>query len=178
MPRQEKVDRVDVLKERLSEVSALYFLDFTGVKANDFNRTRRRLGEVGASVRVVKNRLALRALTESGVAEEVSGYLHGPTSLVIAAEDSIAPARVIKEVAKKLEGLKFKGAYLDKTFFDADQFGYIASLPTTDELRAQLVGVLSAPISEFAGSLELMLGDLVYVLEQLGERKDSAKAAA
>jgi large subunit ribosomal protein L10 len=178
MPKQEKVEQVAALKEQVSRASALYFLDFTGVAVNDFNTTRRRLRETGASVKVVKNRLALRALTESGVDEAVGKFLRGPTSLVMAGEDSVAPARVIKEVARKLEKLGFKGAYLDSTFYGPEQFDFLASMPNKQELRAQLVGVLSAPMTELALSLERMISDLVYVFEQLGERKGQAPSEA
>lgn len=178
MPKQEKVEQVAALKEQVSRASALYFLDFTGVAANDFNATRRRLGEAGASVKVIKNRLALRALTESGVDEQVGDLLHGPTSLVLAGEDSLAPARALKEIKRKLEALGFKGAYLDGTIYGAEQFEFIASMPTKDELRGQLVGTLSAPIWGFALSLERLLGDLVYVFERLGERKGQVPEGA
>lgn len=178
MPTQHKIEQVAALKEQVEQASAFYFLDFTGVGVNDFNATRRRLKEVGARVKVVKNRLALRAMVESGIAEEVADYLRGPTSLVLAVEDSVAPARIIRDIAKKLEALKVKGAYVDGTFYPADQFGYIASLPTKDELRGQVVGVLVAPIWELASSLESLISDLVYVLDQLKDRGGEGPAAA
>jgi large subunit ribosomal protein L10 len=178
MPKQEKIDKVATLKEQVGQASALYFLDFTGVGVNDFNATRRQLRETGASVKVVKNRLALRALTESGVGEDVGRFLRGPTSLVMAGEDPVAPVRAIKDAARKLEGLAFKGGYLDSVFYGPEQFDFLASMPNKQELRGQLVGVLSAPIAELALGLERLIGDLVYVFEQLGERKGSADAEA
>jgi len=178
MPKQEKIDSVGKLKEKVSRASALYFVDFTRVTANDFNAVRRRLRETGASVRVVKNRLAKRAASDAGVGADLSAYLRGPTSLVLAGEDPAAPARALKELAKKFEALRVKGAYLDSVVYPAERFEFLASLPTKDELRGQLVGALAAPMWDLGLSLERLLGDLVYVLDQLKDRPAAAGEAA
>ncbi len=177
MPSQDKVDKVRELSKDIGQASALYFLDFTRVGVNDFNGLRRQLGGVGAAVKIVKNRLALRALSEAGVESDLAGMLRGPTSVVFAGEDPVAPARVIKDVQKTLENLQFKGAYLDADVYAADQFAFLAGLPTKDELRAELVGVLHAPIAEFALGLEGLLGEMAFVLEQLQGRKAEAAAS-
>jgi ribosomal protein L10 len=136
------------------------------------------LRAAGARVRVVKNRLVLRALTENGVDARVADYLKGPTSVVLAGEDAIVPARVIKEITRKLEALKVKGAYVEKTFYSPDQFDFLASLPTKADLRGQVVGVLSAPIWGLAMTLEGMMNEFVYILDQLRERRPDAAAGA
>lgn len=177
MPSQDKVDKVKDLSRDIGQASALYFLDFTRVGVNDFNGLRRQLDEVGARVRIVKNRLALRALSESGVEADLGAIMRGPTSMVLAGEDPVAPARVIKDVSKKLENLQFKGAYLDSQVYPATQFAFLAGLPTGGELRAELVGVLQAPITEFTLGLEGLLSELAFVLEQLPGRAEEAPAA-
>lgn len=170
MPRQEKVREVTELTEKVNRATAMYFLDFTSVKANDFNMVRRRLREAGATVRVAKNRLALRALKESGIGEAVVEFLRGPTSLVLATGDPIAPARVLRELAKKLESLRVKGAYFERVLYPTDKFEFLAGLATKDELRGQVVGALSAPIWELALGLEWLLAELVFVTEELAKR--------
>jgi large subunit ribosomal protein L10 len=166
MVKADKVRSVAGLKEKLGRASALYFLDYTRVGANDFNALRRRLGSQGISVQVVKNRLALLALVESGVAGELRALLRGPTSVVLAGEDPVAPARVIRETMRRLEPLRFKGAYLDGRLFGADQLAFLAGLPTKAELRGQVVGVLQGPIWELVTGLEGLLGEFIWVLEQ------------
>ncbi len=177
MPKQEKVLEVAKLKELLSGASAIYFVDFTAIPANDFNQVRRRLRENGAAVRVAKNRLALRALKECGLAEGVDKFLRGPTSLVIGSEDPIAPARVLRELQKKLENLKVKGVYLDGTAHPADRFNYLATLPTKAELRAEVVGVLAGPISGLVWALEGLLSEFVYVVEEVAKKSSPAEGA-
>ncbi|MFO7675552.1 MAG: 50S ribosomal protein L10 [bacterium] len=178
MPSEAKVREVAALRELVRNASGFYFLDFTGVSANDFNQTRRQLRAAGAQVRVVKNRLALRALTEGGVGTQVADYLRGATSVVLTGEDAIMPARVIREVARKLEALKIKGAYVENQFYGASQFDFLASLPTKADLRGQVVGVLSAPMSGLVMALDGMVSEFVYILEQLKERRPDAAVGA
>jgi large subunit ribosomal protein L10 len=170
MPKQEKIDAVAELKDRIGRASALYFVDFTKVRANDFNTLRRRLGEAKAPVRVVKNRLALRALTETGTSSDIGPMLKGPTSVVFAGEDPVAPARVLKEHMKKNAALRVKGACLDGVIYGADRFDFLAGLPTKQELRAQVVGVLQSPIYELVMSLDGLLSEFVWVLDQVKDR--------
>lgn len=170
MPKQVKIDAVAGLKERISRASALYFFDFTRLPANDFNVLRRKLGESKVKVRVVKNRLALRALTESGVPADIEKLLTGPTSVVFAADDPVAPARTIREQMKKMAALKVKGAYLDRVLYPASKFDFIAGLPTRNELRGEVVAVLQGPIYGLVMILDGLLSELVWVLDQVKDR--------
>lgn len=177
MPKQAKVDEVARLKDKVDRASALYFVDFTKVGANDFNALRRKLGESKVAVRVVKNRLALRALTESGAPGDVEKLLSGPTSLVFAGDDPVGPARIIREQMKKITALKVKGAYLDRVLYLASQFDFLAGLPTKNELRAEVVGVLQGPIYGLVMTLDGLLSEFVWVLDQVKDRPAPATPA-
>ena len=170
MPKQVKIDAVTSLKDKIGKASALYFIDFTKLAANDFNTLRRKLGESKVTVRVVKNRLALRALTESGVPADIEKLLTGPTSLVFAVDDPVAPARTIREQMKKMAALKVKGAYLDRVLYPANRFDFIAGLPTKNELRGEVVGVLQGPIYGLVMTLDGLLSEFVWVLDQAKDR--------
>lgn len=177
MPTQQKIDNVAELKELATKASALYFIDFTKVGANDINAFRRRLDELKVTIQVVKNRLAARAFTESGVPAKVEDILVGPTSVVFAAEDPVAPARLIREVQRKLTALKVKGAYLEGVIYAAEQFEFLAALPTKADLQAQVVGVLQGPITELVFSLDGLLSELVWTLDQIKDRPAAEPAA-
>ncbi len=170
MPNTQKSRTVADLKQLAQQATALYFLDYTRVGANDLNMLRRRLGSQGVAVRVVKNRLALIALAELGIASELRAVLCGPTSVIFAGEDPVAPARTIRELMHRLEALKFKGAYLDGKLYDAGQFSLLAGLPTKPELRSQVVGALQSPMWELVNGIGGLLNELVWILEQLKER--------
>ncbi len=178
MPKQEKAQFVDELQERIKQASAIYFVDFTKVQANDFNELRRRARQERMTVKVVKNRLALLALKECGVPETIGEFLRGPSSIIFAGEDPIAPARLLKEMGERLPGLKFKGAYFDGALYGAGQFDFLSSLPTKGELRGQLVGVLASPLGGLVGVLEGLLGELVWVLEGVAGKKTADEGLA
>jgi len=178
MPKQVKIDAVTSLKDKIGRASALYFFDFTKLAANDFNALRRKLRESNVAVRVVKNRLALRALTESGVPADIEKLLIGPTSVVFAADDPVAPARTIREQMKKMTALKVKGAYLDRVLYPASKFDFIAGLPTKNELRGEVVAVLQGPIYGLVMTLDGLLSELVWVLDQVKDRPRAEAPAA
>jgi large subunit ribosomal protein L10 len=174
VPKQDNIDAVAGLTDQFGKSPALYFLDFTKLAANDFNALRRKLDELGVSIKVVKNSLALRALEAAGASGDFSKVLRGPTSVVFAREDPVAPARVLREQMKKVEAVKVKGAYLDRTLYDASRFEFLASLPTKGELRGQVVAVLQGPVYGLVFTLDGLLSELVRVLEALKDRLPAA----
>ncbi|MEO0074207.1 MAG: 50S ribosomal protein L10 [candidate division WOR-3 bacterium] len=177
MLRSEKTKVVDALTAQLSASSALYFLSFTGVGANDTTELRRRLREQGVGMRVVKNRIALRALAAAGLSGEFAGMLKGPTAIVFASADPVAPARLLRETVRRLPGLKVKGIYLDGALHPAADFDAIASLPGIAELRAECVGVLQGTIAGLVFVLDGIIAELAYVLSAIEEKKAAPAAA-
>jgi len=178
MPKQEKIAAVEALKGRVRTAPALYFVDFSGVSAVDFTDFRRRLRGQRIDVRVVKNRLAVRALVECGVPADVADVLRGPTTVVFAGDDPIAPARTLKDALGRLKGFRVKGAYLEHNLYRAAEFEMLAALPTKGDLRAQLAGVLEAPVSELVLGLENLLAEFVRVLDELARRPAPLPSAA
>jgi large subunit ribosomal protein L10 len=170
MATEEKSKVIDEIRDKIKRAQSIFFVDFTGVAANDFNELRRRARERNLMVKVVKNTLALRALQECGVPASIAEILRGPTSLIFSSEDPVAPARLLKEAKENVPGIKFKGAYLEKAIYSAAQFELLAALPTKEDVRAQLVGVLSSPLSGLVGVLEGLLGELVWALEEIARR--------
>lgn len=167
--KEDKIKAVEELKEKISQAEAFYFVDFTGVQANDFNNFRRRAQKERLTIKVVKNRLLLLAFTACGVPTEIAEILRGPTSIIFADTDPVAPARLLKEMGERLPGLKFKGAFFDKTIYLPEQFSFLASLPTKDEARANIVGTLTAPLAGLIGILEGVTGELVGVVDKIAE---------
>lgn len=170
MPRQEKIAEVEQLSALVRAASALYFVDFAGLSATDFTDFRRRLRAHRVQVRVVKNRLALRAMVESGVPSEVAEVLYGPTTIVFAGDDPLAPARLLKDVLGRMKGPRVKGAFLESTLYHSDQFDMLAALPTKEELRMQLVGLLGASLVGLVLTSESPIVELVRVFDELARR--------
>ena len=178
MPRKENLETVKKLKTIISEASGIYFADCSNVKAKDISILRRRLREFEVMTKVVKNRLALLAFKELGLENPIHPFLSGPTSLILTKQDPVMPARVIKELTKKFAQFKIKGAYFDSTIFPADQFNYLANLPTRPELHASLVGGLNQPLQGIVMMLDSLLFKLVGALQEIQQKKGLAEESA
>ena len=172
MPRKENVETVKKLKTLISEASGIYFADCSNVKAKDISLLRRRLREFEVMTKVVKNRLALLAFKELGLENPIHPFLSGPTSLILTKQDPVMPAKIIKELTKKFAAFKIKGAYFDSTVFPAEQFNYLANLPTRPELQASLVVVLNQPLQGIVMVLDNLLCKFVLTLEEIGQKKE------
>jgi len=173
MANEEKIKLVAELAEKIRQASAVYFVDFTSVKANDFNDLRRAARTRRVMVKVVKNSLALRALRECGVPAEIEDVLKGPTTVMFTQDDPVAPARLLKETSGRIGGIRFKGAYFEQNIFRTEQFDFLASLPSKEELRGQVVGVLAGAIGGLVGILEGLMAELVWVLDEIGRRPET-----
>ncbi len=177
MQREEKTQLINELQEKIRHSTALFFIDFTGITANDFNTLRRSGKTKNLMVKVVKNRLAKRALVECGVPDVVGQFLEGPTAMIFSFDDPTAPAQLIKEVRERQINLKFKGAYLEQKVFTAGDFDFLSSLPTKDELKRELLGVLAGHLYGLVMVLSGLGEQLIWILAEL-ERKKANPAEA
>lgn len=167
MIKEEKINLVKNLKEVLQNCKGVYFVDFTNIAANELARIRMRFREEKIKMMVVKNNLCELALQELNFPQKVKEFLTGPTALVVAEEDSIKPAKLIKE----LKILKFKGSIVEDKIFDDKDFEFLASIPNKEELRFQFLSCILSLILECVGVLEGKLKELIFVLENLKNKQ-------
>jgi large subunit ribosomal protein L10 len=133
---------------------------------------RRRLRKAGVEYVVIKNTLALRAVNESGLVGE---RLRGPTGIVVAT-DPVAGAKVLTDFAKEFEQKPaVKGGMFDGRSIDADQVKKLASMPSREQMLAELGSGLMSPLASFAGALGGMLSMMVGALEALRVEKEGAQ---
>ncbi len=171
MKRTEKEKLVTELSEKLKGASALYYTDFSGLSVKRMTELRRRLRRAGVEYVVIKNTLAIRAVNESGLTSE---HLAGPTGLVVG-KDPVAAAKVITDFAKENDQRPaVKGGLLDGQAIGAEQVKKLASLPSREQLLAELGAGLMSPMSAFAGAMEGMLYMFVGALEALKTSRESA----
>jgi len=166
MIAQHKIEKVLELKKLVNGVKAVYFADLSRIKATEISGLRQKFSGMGVKVKVIKNRLTVRALNESGISG-IESFLEGPTALILSYEDALSPAKVIKDFSKKNADLKIKGAYLDRSVYLANQFDYLASLPSKPELYSELVGCLSHPTRELVFIFETVMRQLIQGLEEM-----------
>jgi len=171
MKRPEKDRLVAELKEKLDGAKALYYTDFTGLNVKRMTELRRRLRRANVEYVVIKNTLALRAVNESGL---VATRLKGQTGLVIA-KDAVAAAKVLADFAKENDQRPaVKGGLLEGKTLDTAQVKKLATMPSREQMLAELGGGLQAPMAAFVGALNGLLYMFAGALEGLRTQKQSA----
>jgi large subunit ribosomal protein L10 len=151
MKRSDKEQLVTELKDKLAGADAVYYTDFTGLNVKRMTELRRRFRKAGVEYVVIKNTLALRAVSEAGMAGQA---LKGPTGVVVA-KDAIAAAKLLTDFAKENDAKpSVKGGLYEGNVIDEATVKKLASLPTRDEALSILVGTFNSVLSMFALSLE------------------------
>jgi large subunit ribosomal protein L10 len=171
MKRPEKEQLVAELTEKLRGAKALYYTDFAGLNVKRMTDLRRRLRKQGVEYVVIKNTLALRAVNDSGL---VATKLKGQTGLVIA-RDPIAAAKVLSDFARENDQRPaVKGGLLDGRELDVEQVKKLASMPSREQMLAQLGAGLQSPMAAFVGALNGLLYMFAGALEGLKQQKQGA----
>jgi len=173
MNRTEKEQLVSELKEKLEGATALYYTDFTGLNVKRMTDLRRRLRKANVEYVVIKNTLALRAVNESGLVGE---RLKGPTGLVVA-KDAVAAAKVITDFAKENDKKPaVKGGLFEGKQIGVAQVTKLASMPSREQMLAELGAGLQSPMAAFVGALNGVLYMFAGALEALRVQKEGASA--
>jgi large subunit ribosomal protein L10 len=171
MKRNEKEQLVTELTDKIKGASAVYYTDFTGLNVKRMTELRRRLRRAGVEYVVIKNTLALRAVNESGLA---GSRLRGPTGIVVG-KDAVAAAKVLSDFAKENEQKpEVKGGLLDGRAIQAAQVQQLASLPSREQLLAELGAGLMSPMAAFAGAMNGLLYMFAGALDALKTQREGA----
>lgn len=171
MKRTEKEQLVTELKDKIGGAQALYYTDFTGLNVKRMTELRRRLRRAGVEYVVIKNTLALRAVNESGLA---GSRLRGPTGIVVG-KDPVAAAKVLSDFAKENEQKpEVKGGLLDGRAIQPAQVQQLASLPSREQLLAELGAGFMSPMAAFAGAMNGLLYMFAGALDALKTQREGA----
>jgi large subunit ribosomal protein L10 len=173
MKRTEKQQLVTELTDKIKSAKALYYTDFTGLNVKRMTELRRRFRKAGVEYVVIKNTLALRAINESGL---TGARLRGPTGVVVS-KDPIAAAKLLSDFAREHDQKPtVKGGMLDGAAIDEAQVKKLASMPSREQMLADLGAGLQSPMAAFVGALNGMLYMMVGALEALRTQKEGASA--
>jgi large subunit ribosomal protein L10 len=177
MPTARKENAVQELRDRLAESQNLFLTDFQGLTVEEITKLRGELRKDGSTYAVVKNTLFKIAAGEE-LSKQLDEFLAGPTGIVFAGADPVAPAKAIKQFADDSKKLGIKAGYVDGKFVDAKQVEALASLPPKAELIAKLVGSLASPLRGLVTVLSGNQSGLVRVLNAIREQKEAAGSNA
>jgi large subunit ribosomal protein L10 len=146
--RSAKAELVSTLSDVFTKTSVVVVAHYAGLTVADMQKLRKQMKDAGAAVKVAKNTLTKRALEGKDVASIVP-LMKGPT-LIAYSSDPVAAAKVAVDFAKGNDKLVILGGAMGKTSLDQNGVKALATMPSLDELRAKLVGLIQAPATKLA----------------------------
>jgi large subunit ribosomal protein L10 len=176
--QETKVDRttkeslVASLKSLFEETNLLVITHQSGLSVAESTNLRRQMREAGASFKVTKNRLARLALEGTKFAD-LAPMFTGPTAIATSV-DPVAAARIAVRFAKDNDKLVIVGGALDEEMLDVDGVKALAALPSLDELRAKIVGMVQTPATRIVQVLNAPGGQVARVLNAYAEKGEAA----
>ena len=163
MDRAQKAESIEALKGVFDGAGAVVVTHYLGLTVAEMTDLRGRLRQEGAQLKVVKNTLAQKALGGS-IGEAGDALFKGPVAIAFA-PDPVSAAKVATQYAKDNDKFAVVGALMGDVVLDAKGVGALATLPSLDQIRAKLLGLLNAPATKVAGVLQAPAGQLARVLK-------------
>jgi large subunit ribosomal protein L10 len=168
MNRSEKTGYVEHINAELKKAASVVVVHYRGLTVAEVTALRGKMRAAGGSFQVTKNTLTKLALKNTEY-EGMADHLKGPTAIGYSA-DPVAPAKVLVEFAKTNEKLKVLGGSFGAQQLDVKGVETLAKMPSLDELRATIIGLISAPATKIAGVLQAPAGQLARVFAAYGAK--------
>jgi large subunit ribosomal protein L10 len=169
MDRTQKAEAVKGLNGLFNDAGAVIVAHYSGMTVAQMGELRSRLRKAGASFKVAKNRLAVLAL-EGTQAAGISDLFKGPTGIAYS-NDPVAAPKVLVAYAKENDKFKILGGVAVGSVLDAKGIEALAELPSLDQLRGKLLGLLQAPATKIAGVLQAPAGQLARVVSAYANKE-------
>ena len=167
---EQKQQAVKELAEKLRAAQSGVLVNYQGITVEADTALRRALRQAGVTYMVMKNTLTGRACDEVGLGD-MKQYLEGMTAIAICGEDPIAPAKIAKKYADKIESFTVKAGFIDGAVIDEAKVNELADIPSKEILIARMLGSLIGPIQSLAFALQ-------SVVDKNGESAEAAPAEA
>ncbi len=162
---EKKQQAVAELAEKIKNSVSGVLVNYQGITVEDDTAMRKALREAGVKYMVVKNSLTGRACDEVGYGD-MKQHLVGMTAIAISENDAVAPAKVLKKYAEKIESFKILAGYLDGAVIDEKTVNELADIPNKETL-----------VAKFLGSIQSPLYGLAYALQAIADKQQEAPAA-
>jgi len=170
--RNQKTELVASLKDRFVAAGLVVVAHNNGLTVEEMTELRRKVRSAGAGFKVTKNRLTRLALAGTKF-EAISDLFTGPTAIAYSA-DPVAAAKVVVDFAKSNEKLVILGAGLGSNVLNAEGVKSLATLPSLDELRGKILGMLQTPATRIAGVLQAPGGQIARVIAAYAKKDEAA----
>lgn len=175
MPTAQKAVQIEDLAERMSRSQLTIITDYRGLAVDALQEFRSTLKPLDAEFRVAKNTLTRIAAEQVGI-EGLEPILEGPTAILFAYGDVVAPAKAVSDFARSSRILQVRAGVMNNQVLSPADVSAISSLPPREELLGKLVGLLASPMTRTVGVLSGPSRSVVYLanarVEQLGGAAD------
>jgi len=169
--KEKKEKIVADLVEKFSRSQALIMTDYRGLKVEEMRTLRNRLREESCGYHVVKNSLVKLAMEKVGLSFEEALFA-GPTAIGFCYEDVVAPAKALVNYAQETKTLSIRGGLMGSRVISEGEMISLAQLPSRDELLAQMIAQLQAPLVGLVNVLSDSLRALIYLLQVRAEQME------
>jgi large subunit ribosomal protein L10 len=177
MNREAKEAMVADLADKLSRAKGALVAGFSGLDVASVNEIRTKFREANAEYKVVKNTLMKRALQGTAI-EKLSEAFRGPTAVAFKFDEEVGRlGKAAQELIKKFDKLEVKAGFIETDVILEGAVDTLASLPTMDEARAQLLGVINAPASQLLAQLNAPGSHVVGVIKAKHDKDSEGEAA-
>lgn len=166
MPNLKKSKTLEEISNLLEKATAIYFVNYQGLKVSDLAELRGRLKESNALFKVTKNTLLKIALANQGMKAD---FLEGPTGIILGLDDPVTPLKAFNDFARDRESIYAKGGFLENRFYDLSEITRLAQLPSKKELLAGILGSLQVPLQNLIWSLQAPIANLIFTLEAISK---------
>tara|TARA_Y100000590_G_scaffold157684_2_gene181159 strand:- start:7189 stop:7716 length:528 start_codon:yes stop_codon:yes gene_type:complete len=171
--RSEKKDFVENLKNEFNNSSSVIVAHYSGLTVNQVEDLRKEMRNNGAKFKVTKNRLAKLAL-EGTQFKDIVNLFSGPTAIAYS-NDPVAPAKVAVNFEKKFENFKIIGGGYEGEKIDLDKINFLATLPSIDELRGKLIGLIMTPAQKIAFAIKEPGAQLARLVSMRSSKLEESK---
>lgn len=170
--RAQKDEEISSLSDKLGRAKATFVVDYKGMNVEQVTSVRKKLSALQSEVKVVRNTLAIRALKNHPKSEQaIASDLVGTNAFVFAYEDVSASAKALSQLSDEIENLKLKTGVMEGEKLDAKKVKYLATLPSKEALRAQLLSVMNMPATNMVRVLSAGPRDFLNVLNAKKDKK-------
>jgi len=173
-PKPHKIAQVAAIRELLARSNGIILTDYRGLTVAEKAELTRRLRAAGAEYHVVKNTLFKIAYGKDG---EVASLLEGPTAVAYLTGDPVPAAKALHDFMRELRKVTVKGGVLDGRLYTPEEVQRLSQLPPRDQLAAQVVGSVQAPLYQVVASVQSILNQLVWTLQAAAEKQGEAAPA-
>ena len=170
MDKENKKNIVKNLKDAFENSEGVIVTHYLGLDSTELTELRNRVKQAGSKFCVTKNSLAKLA-SKSTHYEDLNSFFSGPVALVFS-NDPIAGIKVVKKFSDENEKLKFVSASFDSKIIENKEFEALAKLPSLEEIRAKIVGCITAPHQQLINILNGVGTEIVGVVENYSKKKD------